>query len=120
MRKRIIDEMLVEIKRYKFKNYSFAVVANYNADSTYNGKTISEINRAKGRKANAKWEAETILDMVEQGGAQMVYHTMNEDDVRIFLGIHTIWWVQMPVCLRQESNLIPAHMVPMPGYSVNT
>jgi len=32
-----------------------------------------------------KYEAETILDMIYAGGAQMVYHSMNEDDVRYFM-----------------------------------
>lgn len=81
LRKQIISEMLAEIRRYHFKNYSFAVVANYSADSTFNGKNISEINKLMGRKPKAKEEAETILDMMDKGGAQMIYHTMNEKDV---------------------------------------
>jgi len=85
LHKKIVEEMLAEIKRYKFKNYSFAVVANYNADSTYNGKNISEINKLMGRKSKAKEEAETILDMIGKGGAQMVYHSMNEEDVKYFM-----------------------------------
>lgn len=85
LRKQIIKEMLEEIHRYKFKNYSFAVVANYSADSTYNGKNISDINKIMGRKAKASQEAETILDMIEKGGAQMIYHTMNEVDVKYIL-----------------------------------
>ena len=85
MRKQIIDEMLAEIRRYKFKNYSFAVVASYGADSTYNGKSISEINKLMGRKGKAREEAETILDMIAKGGAQMVYHSMNEEDVKYIM-----------------------------------
>ena len=85
LHKKIVEEMLAEIKRYKFKNYSFAVVANYNADSTYNGKNISEINKLMGRKSKAKEEAETILDMIGKGGAQMVYHSMNEEDVKYIM-----------------------------------
>lgn len=84
-RKRIVEGMLSEIKRYKFKNYSFAMVAYYSADTSYNGKSISEINRLMGRKAKAKEEAETILDMMEKGGAQMVYHAMNEADVKYIM-----------------------------------
>jgi N-acyl-D-amino-acid deacylase len=57
----------------------------YRADTTLNGKNISEINKLKGRKAKPKEEAETILDMMVAGGAQMVYHSMNEDDVRFFI-----------------------------------
>ena len=83
--KKIIDDMLAQLKEYKYKNYSYAVVANYKADSTYNGKSITEINKLKGRKSKAKEEAETILDMMVAGGAQMVYHGMDEDDVRFFM-----------------------------------
>ena len=82
---KIIDEMLAQLKEYKYKNYSYAVVASHRADTTYNGKSISEINKLKGRKPKAKEEAETILDMMLAGGAQMVYHGMHEDDVRYFL-----------------------------------
>lgn len=85
MRKQIIEEMLTEIKRYKFKNYSFAMVANYAADTTYNGKSITDINKLMGRKSKAKDEAETILDMMDKGGAQMVYHSMNEMDVKYIM-----------------------------------
>lgn len=85
LHKQIVKEMLEEIKRYKFKNYRFAVVASYSADTSYNGKSISEINKLMGRKAKAKEEAETILDMIARGGAQMVYHSMNEEDVKYIL-----------------------------------
>jgi len=85
LHKKIVTEMLVQLKKYKFKNYSYAVVAQYNADSSYNGKSITDINTLKGRKSNAKNEAETILDMMMGGGAQMVYHSMNEEDVKYIM-----------------------------------
>jgi len=84
-RKRILDEMMQTLKKSKNKNYSYAVVASYSKDTTLNGKSISEINKNKGRKAKAKQEAETILEMIENGGAQMIYHSMSEDDLRYFL-----------------------------------
>lgn len=83
--KKIIADMLAQLKEYKYKNYSYAVVANYRPDSSYNGKSISEINKLNGRKPKANEEAETILDMMMKGGAQMVYHGMDENDVRYFL-----------------------------------
>ena len=83
--KQIIKEMLEMQDKYKYKNYSYAYVANHSADTTLNGKNISEINKLKGRKRKMKYEAETILDMMLAGGAQMVYHSMNEDDVRNFM-----------------------------------
>ena len=85
MHKQIIKEMLEMQSKYKYKNYSYAYVAHHNADTTLNGKNISQINKLKGRKSKMKFEAETILDMMLAGGAQMVYHSMNEDDVRYFI-----------------------------------
>ena len=82
VRAQIKKEMLQQLAGYKFPNYSYAVVANYPSDTTYNGKNISEINKLMSRKANVKFEAETIMDMVEKGGAQMVYNSMNEVDVK--------------------------------------
>lgn len=84
-RKQIINEMLKMQAEYKYKNYSYAYVAMHTADTTLNGKNISQINKLKGRKAKMKDEAETILDLMMAGGAQMVYHSMNEDDVRHFV-----------------------------------
>ena len=85
LHKQIVKEMLAMQNKYKYKNYSYAYVASHSADTTFNGKNISEINKLKGRKSKMKEEAETILDMMLAGGAQMVYHSMNEDDVRYFM-----------------------------------
>jgi N-acyl-D-amino-acid deacylase len=85
LHQQIITDMLAQLKKYKYKNYSFAVVANHAADTTLNGKSISEINVLKGRKPKAKEEAETILDLMVAGNAQMVYHMMNEKDVQFFI-----------------------------------
>lgn len=84
-RKQIKKEMLKQLDQYGFKNYSYAVVASYRPDSTFNGKNISEINKLMGRKSKARFEAETIMDMIEKGGAQMVYHSMNEKDVKYIM-----------------------------------
>lgn len=85
LKKKIILGMVSSLKKSKNKNYSYAVVAMYSPDTTLNGKNISEINKLKGRKTKPALEAETILDMLMKGNAQMVYHTMNEEDVRYFM-----------------------------------
>ena len=82
IRAQIKKEMLAQLSSYEFPNYSYAVVANYPSDTSLNGKNITEINKLMGRKAKAKFEAETIMDMIEKGGAQMVYNSMNEVDVK--------------------------------------
>jgi N-acyl-D-amino-acid deacylase len=81
-RKQIKAEMVRILKRKQMKDYAYAVVARYAADTTLNGKNISEINRMKGRKAKAMEEAGTILEMVENGSAQMVFFSMHEDDLQ--------------------------------------
>lgn len=85
MREQIKAEMRKSKQDGKMKSYSYAVVASYAPDTSYNGKNISEINKLKGRKANLKNEAETILEMLEKANAQMVYHSMNENDVKFFM-----------------------------------
>jgi len=81
-RKNIKTEMLKMLKGKLVKNYRYAVVARYAADTLMNGKNITEVNEALGKKSNAENEAETIMDMVAKGSAQMVYFSMNEDDLR--------------------------------------
>lgn len=81
IRAKIKKEMLESLKKKLITNYNFAVVAYYKADTTLNGKNISEINLLKKRKPTALDEAETILEMVENGSAGMVYFSMNEEDL---------------------------------------
>jgi N-acyl-D-amino-acid deacylase len=80
-RKKIIAEMIRKASGLGHENYSYATVASFAADRTFDGKTISEINKLKNRPATIEAEAETILDLLAQGGAQMVYHSMGEQDV---------------------------------------
>lgn len=82
IRKYATSYLLQRLKKRKLKHYSYAVVAYYRADTSLNGKSIEEINRLKGRRHKAKYEAETILEMMENGGASMVLHGMSEDDVK--------------------------------------
>ncbi len=82
VRKYIKKAMLKNLARRKLKHYSYAMVAYCRADTTLNGKSIEAINLLKGRKHRARDEAETIIDMMLQGGASMVFHGMSEWDVR--------------------------------------
>jgi N-acyl-D-amino-acid deacylase len=80
-RARIKREMLAMLKALGHKDYSYATVAAFAADKSYEGKTISEINRMTGRKKGAKNEVDTIFDLMEKGAPQMVYHSMSIKDV---------------------------------------
>lgn len=82
IRLKIKKEMTATLKKKQLKNYSYAQVARYAPDTTYNGKNISEINLLKGRKAKPMDEAETILEMVASvNRTQMVYFSMDERDL---------------------------------------
>ena len=60
-------------------------MAYHKADTTLNGKSVEAINLIKGRKHKAKYEAETVIDMMLQGGAGMVFHGMSDGDVEAIM-----------------------------------
>src|SRR5215471_13168208 len=81
-RKYVIDHMLQRLKKRNLKHFSYAVVAYYKTDTTYNGKSIEQINVMKGNKHTKEKEAEVIIDIMMHGGASAVFHGMSEDDVK--------------------------------------
>jgi N-acyl-D-amino-acid deacylase len=85
VRKQVKEYMISKLRRRKLKHFSFPVVASFKADSTFNGKSIEQVNLMKGRKHRADTEAETIVEMMEQGGAGMVFHGMSEEDVKLIM-----------------------------------
>jgi N-acyl-D-amino-acid deacylase len=79
---RVRREMREILDRSGFRDYSYAVVASYSPDRTFNGLNIKEIaRRARGRD-NLNAQIEQIIEMFKAGGAGMVYHKMNEEDVQ--------------------------------------
>jgi N-acyl-D-amino-acid deacylase len=89
-RARIKREMLQMLVQKGQPNFSYAIVAGFAPDRSLEGKTISQVNRLKKRAATPANEAETILEIIEKGGAQMVYHSMSMMDVeRIMKYPHT-------------------------------
>jgi N-acyl-D-amino-acid deacylase len=58
------------------------MVASYEPDKSFNGKSIAEITKQVRNKKDVKDQIEQILTMYEAGGAGMIYHGMSEDDVQ--------------------------------------
>lgn len=85
VKQRAIDYMMKKLKRRGLKHYSYAVVAFFKEDTTLNGKSIEQINLLRGRKHNAKDEAETIIELIKDGGAGMVFHGMSDEDVKYIM-----------------------------------
>jgi N-acyl-D-amino-acid deacylase len=74
--------MLQKLAKRKLKHFSYPVVAYFKADTTLNGKSIEQVNQIKGKPHTANDEAYTVMEMIKQGGAQMVFHGMGDDDVK--------------------------------------
>jgi N-acyl-D-amino-acid deacylase len=74
--------MIKNLKKRKLKHFNYAVIAFYSHDTTYNGKSIEQINLMKGNKHKLKPECETVMDIMINGGASAVFHGMSEDDVK--------------------------------------
>ncbi len=64
IKKMVINSMLERLNKRKLKHFSYAVVAYFEPDTSYNGKSIEQINLMKGRKHKAKAEAETVIDIM--------------------------------------------------------
>lgn len=84
-REKIVAEMKENLKRSKFKDYDYAVVAGHSAKPEYNGLSIKEITRRQKGKTKLDAQIEQIFEIYAAGGAQMVYHKMNEADVEAFM-----------------------------------
>jgi len=81
-RDRVVKEMKDSLKRSGFKDFDYAVVASYDPDTSFNGKTIAAITKQVHGKSDVTSQIEQIIEMYEGGGAGMIYHGMGEDDVK--------------------------------------
>lgn len=81
----IADFLMMRLKKRGLEHFDYAVVANYPADPSLNGKSIQQINILKGRKDTITEEVKTIFEIMRNGGASCVFHGMSEDDVRYFV-----------------------------------
>lgn len=82
---RMIAEMKESIAKGKRGDYTYAVVASFKADPRLNGKTIPQAAKLLRHADTIDDQIETILDIEDRGGAQGVFHGMNEADLRKFL-----------------------------------
>lgn len=82
VRKAVEASMVARLRRRKLKHFSYAVVASFPPDTSYQGHSIEEINRLRGHRHKVRAEAATILDMVLRYDAGMVFHGMSETDVQ--------------------------------------
>jgi N-acyl-D-amino-acid deacylase len=82
---RMIQEMKQSIAKGQRGDYTYAVVASFKADTRLNGKNIPEAAKLLRGSATLDDQIETILDIEARGGAQGVFHGMNEADLQKFM-----------------------------------
>lgn len=84
-RRKVSEVMIQNLTSRGQKDFSYAQVASYRPDPSFNGKNISEITLLVRHKGGVEEEAEQMMDMLLAGGAAMVYHAMSDVDIdRIF------------------------------------
>jgi len=84
-RAKIALEMKQNLAEMGEPDYGFATVARFAPDTAYEGKTIPEVNALKGRSPGLENEIETVFDLMNAGGASMIYHLMGEMDIERFM-----------------------------------
>ena len=81
-REKVVSDMKDSLKRSGFKDFDYAVVASYDHDKSFNGKSIAEITKLVKKKSDVSSQIDQMIEMYLAGGAGMVYHGMSEDDVK--------------------------------------
>jgi N-acyl-D-amino-acid deacylase len=78
---KIVADMKKAMEGRAHTDFSYAIVANYKADTSYNGKSIPQLAQLIRKDTSIDSQISLILDMYLAGDAQMVYHSMDEPDV---------------------------------------
>lgn len=85
VRERISQGMKETLKQWGQQDYSFATVASFTPQPGLEGRTVTEINQLRERPKTLANEILTVMEMVNQGGAGMIYHVMSLEDVETIL-----------------------------------
>ncbi|MDX2269101.1 MAG: D-aminoacylase [Bryobacter sp.] len=80
-RKKIFAETLAFNQARGYSDFDYTAVASCSFNKSYEGKTIREIARLRGRADSHENDVETVLELMEQGGVTVVTKAMSEDDV---------------------------------------
>lgn len=81
----IVARMKANILGRGRMDYAYAVVASFRGDVTLNGLNIVEAARKLRGSDSLDDQIEVILEIQKRGGAQGVFHGMDENDLRTFM-----------------------------------
>lgn len=82
---RVVREMKEAVAGNRTRDYSHAMIAFYRHDPSLNGLRIPEAAKKARGSDSLEDQIELILDIHANGGAQGVFHSMNEEDLQTFL-----------------------------------
>lgn len=82
---RVVEDMKTTLKVEGFPDYEYVVIAYYRENPKLNGLSIKQAAVELRGSDSLDAQIETILEIHEKGGADGVYHAMNEDDLAVFL-----------------------------------
>lgn len=82
---KIVDEMKTRLARGKRADFSYAVIAEYKKDRRLNGLDLVAAAKKKRGNDSLDDQVELIFEIQTNGGASAVFHSISEDDLRIFM-----------------------------------
>jgi len=80
-RRKIASAMKQNLVEMGEPDYAFATVARFTPNAAYEGKTIPEISAVMSRAPGLDGQIETIFDLMNAGGAAMIYRLMGDVDI---------------------------------------
>jgi N-acyl-D-amino-acid deacylase len=84
-RERVRKDVVNKANANGFNDLSFAYVASYDPDQSFNGRNLADITRQLKNKTDIDAQADVAIDMLSAGGARLVLKKMSEEDVEGFL-----------------------------------
>ncbi len=103
---RIVAEMKATLQRSRRTDYAYAVIANFEADTSLNGKSVPEVATLRRGSATLDDQIETILDIESRGGASAVFHGMSEENLKRFLA-HPMTMIASDSSPRRFGEAVP-------------
>ncbi len=80
-RRKIAGEMKQNLVEMGEPDYAFATVARFTPNAAYEGRTIPEISAAMGHAPGLDGQIEAIFELMNAGGASMIYKLMGDVDI---------------------------------------
>src|SRR6185503_4391115 len=82
---RVRKDVVNKARAQGFNDLSFAYIATYEPDQSFNGKNIAEITSRVKKKTDIDSQAEMAIEILLAGGARLVLRKMSEADVETIL-----------------------------------